>query len=203
MKTVKKKMMKDGGNVPKGGEPTKKTNRGDRMVSRGEKKLEKVESKRVDNIRKKDSDAQKKLTKAEKIGGDNPTYRQAKRKEKKVASATIAAKRANEPIRRFYEGSPGYNPGERMYDDRARGIGPEKQMKKAQRTVTSEDSKRAKAQEKIKKGEFTSNRINKKKESKASSNTVKKGGTAKPKAAYGMAVKPSMMKKGGTTKKKK
>ena len=31
----------------------------------------------------------------------------------------------------------------------------------------------------------------------------KKGGTAKPKAAYGMAVKPSMMKKGGTAKKKK
>lgn len=29
----------------------------------------------------------------------------------------------------------------------------------------------------------------------------KKGGTAKPKAAYGMAVKPSMMKKGGTKKK--
>jgi hypothetical protein len=31
----------------------------------------------------------------------------------------------------------------------------------------------------------------------------KKGGTAKPKAAYGMAVKPSMMKKGGAAKKKK
>jgi hypothetical protein len=30
-----------------------------------------------------------------------------------------------------------------------------------------------------------------------------KGGTAKPKAAYGMAVKPSMMKKGGAKKKSK
>jgi DNA polymerase III alpha subunit (gram-positive type) len=30
---------------------------------------------------------------------------------------------------------------------------------------------------------------------------MKKGGTAKPKAAYGMAVKPSMMKKGGAKKK--
>ncbi len=34
------------------------------------------------------------------------------------------------------------------------------------------------------------------------SEKMKAGGTAKPKAAYGMAVKPSMMKKGGITKKK-
>jgi hypothetical protein len=33
--------------------------------------------------------------------------------------------------------------------------------------------------------------------------TMQKGGTAKPKAAYGKTVKPSMMKKGGTAKKKK
>ena len=36
---------------------------------------------------------------------------------------------------------------------------------------------------------------------KTSVKKYQKGG-AKPKAAYGMAVKPSMMKKGGTTKKK-
>lgn len=33
--------------------------------------------------------------------------------------------------------------------------------------------------------------------------SMKKGGVAKTKAAYGMAVKPGMMKKGGTMKRKK
>jgi hypothetical protein len=166
MKTVKKTVKKYQGGGPI---DTGKANRGDRMVARGEKKLERVESKRLDRINKAADKAKSKLTKAEKKAGDNPTYRQAK----KVENARTKEEKAYAPIGTATGGGNRELVNYRRVD---RGYLP------TQDRVASEENKRKKAQQKIEKGKFISNRIDKKKESKASSKTMKKGGPIKMQA---------------------